>query len=39
MLAWFEAVGYDVDIPQLERTYNIQVTRFADWVRMAVKRA
>ncbi len=31
MLAWFERVGYDVDIPALEREFGISPTRFAAW--------
>jgi uncharacterized protein YbjT (DUF2867 family) len=31
MLEWFERVGYDVDIPALEREFGIPPTRFADW--------
>lgn len=33
MLEWFDRVGYDVDIPGLERTYGIKVTRFDVWAR------
>lgn len=31
MLEWFERVGYDVDIPALERELGIPATRFAAW--------
>jgi uncharacterized protein YbjT (DUF2867 family) len=31
MLEWFERVGYDVDIPGLEREFGIRPTKLADW--------
>jgi len=31
MLEWFDRVGYDVDIPALERDFGIKGTRFVDW--------
>ena len=31
MLEWFDRVGYDVDIPALERELRIEGTRFAKW--------
>lgn len=33
MLEWFDRVGYDVDIPGLEKKYGIPVTKLADWAR------
>ncbi len=34
MLEWFERVGYDVDIPSLEREFGMEGTRFAKWAEM-----
>jgi uncharacterized protein YbjT (DUF2867 family) len=34
MLEWFDRVGYDVDIPSLEREFGIEGTRFAKWAAM-----
>lgn len=31
MLEWFDRVGYDVDIPSLEREFGIEGTRFVEW--------
>lgn len=31
MLEWFDRVGYNVDIPGLERKYAIRLTKFAEW--------
>ena len=31
MLEWFDRVGFDVDVPALEKKHGIQVTKFADW--------
>lgn len=31
MLEWFERVGYDVDIPSLEREFGIKGTRLVEW--------
>jgi uncharacterized protein YbjT (DUF2867 family) len=31
MLEWFERVGYDADIPALEREFGIRPTRLAEW--------
>jgi uncharacterized protein YbjT (DUF2867 family) len=31
MLEWFDRVGYDVDIPALEREFGIRSARLADW--------
>lgn len=31
MLEWFDRVGYDVDIPALEREFGITSTRLVDW--------
>ena len=31
MLEWFERVGYDVDIPSLEREFGIKGTKLVDW--------
>ena len=31
MLEWFDAVGYDVDIPSLEREFGIKGTKLVDW--------
>jgi uncharacterized protein YbjT (DUF2867 family) len=31
MLEWFDRVGYDVDIPALERESGIRGTRLAEW--------
>jgi uncharacterized protein YbjT (DUF2867 family) len=34
MLDWFDRVGYNVDIPSLEREFGIEGTRFAKWAGM-----
>jgi uncharacterized protein YbjT (DUF2867 family) len=34
MLEWFDRVGYDVDIPSLEREFGIEGTRFVKWAAM-----
>jgi hypothetical protein len=31
MLEWFDRVGYNVDIPGLEKQYGIHLTRFKEW--------
>ena len=31
MLEWFDRVGYNVDIPSLEREFGIEGTRFVKW--------
>ena len=31
MLEWFERVGFDVDIPSLEREFGIKGTRLVEW--------
>jgi uncharacterized protein YbjT (DUF2867 family) len=31
MLEWFERVGYDVDIPAIEKEFGIRGTRLAEW--------
>jgi uncharacterized protein YbjT (DUF2867 family) len=31
MLEWFERVGYDVDIPSVEREFGIKGTKLVDW--------
>jgi uncharacterized protein YbjT (DUF2867 family) len=31
MLEWFDRVGYDVDIPSLEREFGIQGTNLVEW--------
>ncbi len=31
MLEWFERVGYEADIPGLEREFGLKLTRVADW--------
>jgi uncharacterized protein YbjT (DUF2867 family) len=31
MLEWFDRVGYDVDIPSLEREFGMKGTRLTDW--------
>lgn len=31
MLEWFERVGYNADIPALEKEFGVQSTRFAAW--------
>ena len=33
MLEWFDRVGYDVDIPRLERETGIKPTPFKEWVK------
>jgi uncharacterized protein YbjT (DUF2867 family) len=37
MLEWFDRVGYNVDIPGLERTYGITPTSFSAWARTVVQ--
>jgi uncharacterized protein YbjT (DUF2867 family) len=34
MLEWFDRVGYEVDIPSLEREFGIEGTRFVKWAAM-----
>jgi uncharacterized protein YbjT (DUF2867 family) len=36
MLEWFERVGYDADIPGLEREFGFRPATFADWARRRV---
>jgi len=31
MLEWFDKTGYSADIPELERLFNLRMTRFAEW--------
>src|SRR5207244_9066885 len=31
MLEWFDRVGYEADIPALEREYKIRPTKLAEW--------
>ena len=31
MLEWFERVGYNADIPALEKEFGVKSTRFAAW--------
>jgi uncharacterized protein YbjT (DUF2867 family) len=38
MLDWFDKVGYDADIPGLEKKYGIKLTRLADWAPRHFKR-
>jgi len=33
MLEWFDRVGYNVDIPSLEREFGMEGTRFVEWAR------
>jgi uncharacterized protein YbjT (DUF2867 family) len=35
MLEWFDRVGYNVDIPELEKEYGIPLTSFAEWAAKA----
>ena len=35
MLEWFERVGYDVDIPALEREFGIRPTTLVEWAAKA----
>jgi uncharacterized protein YbjT (DUF2867 family) len=35
MLEWFDRVGYDVDIPALQKQYGYRPTSFADWAAQA----
>lgn len=37
MLEWFEAVGYDVDIPGLEREFGIKPTTLEQWATRATQ--
>ena len=37
MLEWFEAVGYDVDIPALEREFGIKPTTLEQWATRATQ--
>ncbi len=32
MIEWFETVGFNADIPALEREYGFRPTRFTEWV-------
>ena len=36
MLEWFDAVGYDVDIPKTSEAHGIAATSFEDWAAQAV---
>lgn len=38
MLEWFDRVGYDVDIPSLEREFGIEGMRFVKWAAQAASR-
>ena len=31
MLEWFERVGYSADVAKVEKTFDVKMTRFADW--------
>jgi hypothetical protein len=31
MLEWFERVGYDADIPALEREFGFKATKLTEW--------
>jgi len=33
MLEWFDRVGYNADIPALEREFGIKSTKLADWAK------
>ena len=33
MLEWFERVGYNVDIPGLEKEFGVKSTTFAAWAK------
>lgn len=35
MLQWFDHVGYDVDIPKLQKDYGIRLTTLAEWAGQA----
>ena len=34
MLEWFDRVGYNADIPALEREFGFRTTKLADWARL-----
>jgi uncharacterized protein YbjT (DUF2867 family) len=36
MLEWFDRVGYNVDIPALERTYGFTLTKIPEWAQATV---
>lgn len=33
MLEWFDRVGYAADVPALERTFDLRMTKAADWAK------
>jgi uncharacterized protein YbjT (DUF2867 family) len=35
MVDWFNNVGYDADIDALRQNYDVELTSFRDWVKMA----
>jgi hypothetical protein len=37
MLEWFDRGGYSVDIPKLERTYGLPLTKLDAWTRQQVR--
>jgi len=37
MLEWFDRVGYSADIPALEKTYDIPLTKLPAWLRQNVR--
>lgn len=37
MLEWFDRVGYNVDIPELEKTYDLPLTKLEAWTRQHVR--
>lgn len=39
MLEWFDRIGYDVDIPALEKKYGIRLTKFPEWAELHFKMA
>lgn len=38
MLEWFDRVGYDVDIPALEKTWGIRTTKLPAWAQKTLRR-
>jgi hypothetical protein len=38
MLEWFERVGYNVDIPAVEKEFGIRGTRLAEWAMEVARR-
>jgi uncharacterized protein YbjT (DUF2867 family) len=37
MLEWFDVVGYNVDIPALEKRYGLRLTKFREWADAALR--